>query len=63
MSVNTNVKGSRVKKIANAISQLRNRMTLFVRASACERLHGFDEAYFAYLEDADLCLAKLRRKV
>lgn len=29
---------------------------LLVRRDACERLGGFDESYFAYLEDADLCL-------
>lgn len=29
---------------------------MLVRRAACERLRGFDERYFAYLEDADLCL-------
>jgi hypothetical protein len=29
---------------------------LLVQRAACERLGGFDETYFAYLEDADLCL-------
>ena len=29
---------------------------MLVRRDACERLGGFDEAYFAYLEDVDLCL-------
>jgi GT2 family glycosyltransferase len=29
---------------------------LLVRRDACERLGGFDERYFAYLEDADICL-------
>lgn len=29
---------------------------MLVSRSACERLHGFDEQFFAYLEDADLCL-------
>ena len=29
---------------------------LLARRDACERLHGFEESYFAYLEDADLCL-------
>jgi GT2 family glycosyltransferase len=29
---------------------------LLLRADACRHLDGFDESYFAYLEDADLCL-------
>jgi GT2 family glycosyltransferase len=29
---------------------------MVVRRAACEQLRGFDERYFAYLEDADLCL-------
>jgi GT2 family glycosyltransferase len=29
---------------------------LLVRADACRHLGGFEESYFAYLEDADLCL-------
>jgi GT2 family glycosyltransferase len=29
---------------------------MLVRRTACEKLGGFDERYFAYLEDADLCL-------
>ena len=29
---------------------------LLVSRAACERLGGFDESFFAYLEDADLCL-------
>jgi GT2 family glycosyltransferase len=29
---------------------------MLVRRDACERLGGFNEAYFAYLEDVDLCL-------
>ena len=29
---------------------------MLVRRAACERLGGFDESFFAYLEDADLCL-------
>jgi hypothetical protein len=29
---------------------------MLVRRDACERLGGFDERFFAYLEDADLCL-------
>jgi len=29
---------------------------LLLRRDACERLRGFDEAYFNYMEDADLCL-------
>lgn len=29
---------------------------MLVTRSACERLGGFDESFFAYLEDADLCL-------
>jgi hypothetical protein len=29
---------------------------MLVSRAACERLRGFDERYFAYLEDADLCL-------
>jgi GT2 family glycosyltransferase len=29
---------------------------MLVRRAACEQLGGFDERYFAYLEDADLCL-------
>lgn len=29
---------------------------MLVRRAACEQLRGFDERYFAYLEDADLCL-------
>lgn len=29
---------------------------MLVRRSACEQLGGFDESFFAYLEDADLCL-------
>jgi GT2 family glycosyltransferase len=29
---------------------------MLVVRSACERLGGFDETFFAYLEDADLCL-------
>ena len=29
---------------------------MLVEASACERLGGFDESFFSYLEDADLCL-------
>jgi GT2 family glycosyltransferase len=29
---------------------------MLVAASACERLGGFDESFFSYLEDADLCL-------
>src|SRR6185295_640660 len=29
---------------------------MLVRRAVCEQLRGFDERYFAYLEDADLCL-------
>jgi GT2 family glycosyltransferase len=29
---------------------------MLVSRAACERLQGFDEQFFAYLEDADLCL-------
>ena len=29
---------------------------MLVRREICERLGGFDESYFAYLEDVDLCL-------
>ncbi len=29
---------------------------MLVSRAACEQLGGFDESYFAYLEDADLCL-------
>jgi GT2 family glycosyltransferase len=29
---------------------------MLVTRSACERLGGFDETFFAYLEDADLCM-------
>lgn len=29
---------------------------MLVTREVCERLGGFDESYFAYLEDADLCL-------
>ncbi|MFQ5667280.1 MAG: glycosyltransferase family 2 protein [Candidatus Binatia bacterium] len=29
---------------------------MLVRRAACERLQGFDDAFFAYLEDADLCM-------
>jgi GT2 family glycosyltransferase len=29
---------------------------MLVRRAACEELGGFDERFFAYLEDADLCL-------
>jgi GT2 family glycosyltransferase len=29
---------------------------MLVNRAACERLSGFDESFFAYLEDADLCL-------
>lgn len=29
---------------------------MLVRRAACAQLRGFDERYFAYLEDADLCL-------
>ena len=29
---------------------------MLVSRAACERLHGFDEQFFAYLEDVDLCL-------
>ena len=29
---------------------------MLVSRAACERSDGFDESYFAYLEDADLCL-------
>jgi GT2 family glycosyltransferase len=29
---------------------------MLVSRAACERLSGFDEAFFAYLEDADLCV-------
>lgn len=29
---------------------------MLVRRTACEGLGGFDESFFAYLEDADLCL-------
>ena len=29
---------------------------MLVSRSVCERLGGFDESFFAYLEDADLCL-------
>lgn len=30
--------------------------SMLVRRTACELLRGFDERYFAYLEDADFCL-------
>lgn len=30
--------------------------SMLVGRAACERLGGFDESFFAYLEDADLCL-------
>jgi hypothetical protein len=30
--------------------------SMLVSRAACERLGGFDESFFAYLEDADLCL-------
>jgi hypothetical protein len=33
---------------------------LLVRRDACEQLGGFDETFFAYLEDADLCLRARR---
>src|SRR5262249_47258431 len=33
---------------------------LLVRRHACEQLGGFDEAFFAYLDDADLCLRARR---
>ena len=33
---------------------------MLVRRDACERLGGFDESFFSYLEDADLCLRARR---
>jgi GT2 family glycosyltransferase len=33
---------------------------MLVRREACERLGGFDESFFSYLEDADLCLRARR---